>query len=168
MSVIIRPTSLNDLASLVECLNSVFLERRYLSIAESIPVGEAMEYHATNIVAGHPHIVAVEGARVVGFCEVTPTTQPRIAAQQHNGTLGMLLLSEYRGRGLGKQLMQKTLSVCGGKWERIQLSVYSHNERAHGLYQRFGFIEEGRRIGAWKLDGVTSDIIDMVYFTSRT
>jgi hypothetical protein len=26
---------------------------------------------------------------------------------------------------------------------------------------RHGFVEEGRRRNAWKLDGVTSDIIDM-------
>ena len=44
-------------------------------------------------------------------------------------------------------------------------STYSHNERAVRLYRKVGFVEEGRRIGAWQLDGETSDIIDMVYFT---
>jgi len=29
---------------------------------------------------------------------------------------------------------------------------------------RCGFVEDGRRIGAWKLDGVTSDIIEMSIF----
>jgi ribosomal protein S18 acetylase RimI-like enzyme len=165
MSVIIRPTSLNDLASLVECLNSVFLERRYLAITESIPVGEAMQYHANNITANHPHFSVIDSDRVVGLCDVVPVAPPRIAAQQHNATLGMLLLPEYRGRGLGRQLLAKTLDVARSKFERIELSVYSHNERAHSLYKQVGFVEEGRRVGAWKLDGITSDIIDMVYFT---
>ena len=163
MSVIIRPTELHDLPSLVECLNTVFPERRYLAIVEAIPVGEAMNYHATNITAGHPHFVAVDGDRVVGLCDVAPSAPPRIAGQSHNATIGMLLLPENRGRGLGEQLLRPTLEAARGKFERIELSVYSHNDRAHRLYQRVGFVEEGRRLGAWTLDGVTSDIIDMVY-----
>jgi ribosomal protein S18 acetylase RimI-like enzyme len=163
LSVIIRATELRDLPSLVECLNSVFLERRYLAIVESIPVGEAMNYHATNLVAGLAHFSAVDGERVVGLCDVTPTATPRIAAQSHCAMLGMLLLPEYPGRGLGTQLLLKALEVSRAKFERIELSVYSHIERAHTLYKKVGYVEEGRRIGAWKLDGITSDIIDMVY-----
>jgi RimJ/RimL family protein N-acetyltransferase len=160
-AVEIRHTRLSDLLSLVECLNAVFLERKYLAIVEVIPVGEAMGYHATNIEAGHPHFVAVDGERVVGLCDAVPVAPPRIAAQAHTCTLGMLLAPDYRGQGLGERLLRATLDACRGKFERVQLNVYSHNERAYRLYLRVGFVEEGRRRGAWKLDGVTSDIIDM-------
>jgi hypothetical protein len=54
-SVEIRPTRLSDLSSLVtDCLNPVFLERKFLAITEAISVDEAMAYHASNITAGHP------------------------------------------------------------------------------------------------------------------
>jgi RimJ/RimL family protein N-acetyltransferase len=162
--LLIRATRLSDIPSLViDCLNPVFLERKYLAITEAIPVGEAMAYHAASIAADHPHFIAVDGERVVGLCDVSPTAPPRIAGQQHNVTLGMLLLPDYRGLGLGERLLNVTVAACKGKWERVELSVYSHNERAHKLYLRNGFIEEGRRRNAWKLDGVTSDIIDMVF-----
>ena len=164
-AVRIRATTLTDLPSLVECLNAVFVERRYLAIVEAIPVGEAIGYHATHIVAGHPHFVALDGQRVVGMCDVVPAAPPRIAALAHVATVGMLLAPEYRGRGLGERLLRTTLAACKGRWERIELNVYSHNERAHKLYLRCGFIEDGRRIGAWKLDGMTSDIIEMSLFT---
>ena len=157
----IRATTLTDLPSLVECLNAVFVERRYLAIVEAIPVGEAIGYHATNIVAGHPHFVALDGQRVVGMCDVVPAAPPRIAALAHVATVGMLLAPEHRGRGLGERLLLATLAACKGRWERVELNVYSHNQRAHKLYLRCGFIEDGRRIGAWKLDGMTSDIIEM-------
>jgi RimJ/RimL family protein N-acetyltransferase len=161
-SVEVRATRLTDLPSLVvDCLNPVFLERKFLSITVAIPVGEAMGYHSAHVSAGYPHFVAVDGERVVGVCDVSPSAAPRIAAQRHNATLGVLLLPEYRRLGLGEELMRAALKQCAGKWERIELSVYSHNERAHRLYLRCGFVEEGRRRGAWKLDGVTSDIIDM-------
>lgn len=162
----IRPTRLTDLPSLVECLNAVFLERKYLAIVEAIPVGEAMGYHATNIESGHPHFVAVLGDKVIGLCDAVPAAPTRIAAQAHTCTLGMLLAPDFRGRGLGEPLLRATVAACSGKFERVQLNVYSHNERAHRLYLRCGFVEEGRRRGAWKLDGVTSDIIDMAYVFS--
>ena len=160
----IRATRLSDLPSLVECLNGVFLERKYLAIVEAIPVGEAIGYHATNIAAGHPHFVAVHEGSVVGLCDVVPAAPARIAAQVHSCTLGMLLAPTYRGRGLGERLLRETLTACRGKFERVALNVYSHNERAHRLYLRCGFVEEGRHRGAWKLDGATSDIIDMALF----
>ena len=163
-AIVIRPTQIHDLPSLVECLNPVFLERRYLAITEALPVGEVLNHHATHIAAGHPHFVAVDGQRVVGLCDAVPAVPPRIAALAHVATIGMLLAPDYRGHGLGERLLRATLAACKGRWERIELNVYSHNERAHKLYLRCGFIEDGRRIGAWKLDGMTSDIIEMSLF----
>ncbi len=53
-SVEIRATRHSDLSSLViDCLNPVFLERKFLAITEAISVEEAMAYHGTNITAGH-------------------------------------------------------------------------------------------------------------------
>ncbi len=160
-NLVIRPTTLADLPSVVACLNPVFLERKYLAIVEEVPAGEAISYHAINIAAGHPHFVAVDGDRVVGVCDAVPAAPPRIAARAHACTLGILLSADSRGLGLGERLLRITLAACRGKFERVELNVYSHNERAHRLYLRCGFVEEGRRRGAWKLDGVTSDIIDM-------
>jgi RimJ/RimL family protein N-acetyltransferase len=157
----VRPTQLSDLPSLVDCLNGVFLERRYLAIVEAIAVPEAIAYHATNIAAGYPHQVAVDGDRVVGICDIVPVAPPRMAAQSHIGTLGILLAPAHRGQGLGERLLRATLAAGRGQFERVQLNVYSHNERALKLYQRCGFVLEGRRRQAWKLDGATSDIIDM-------
>jgi RimJ/RimL family protein N-acetyltransferase len=132
-----------------------------LAIVEAISVGEAIGYHATKIAVGHPHFVAVDGDRVVGLCDVAPAAPARIAAQLHTCMLGMLLAPDFRGLGIGERLLQATLAACRGKFERVALNVYSHNERAHRLYLRCGFVEEGRQRDAWKLDGVTSDIIDM-------
>lgn len=160
-SIVHRATRLSDLPSLVACLNPVFLERRYLAIVEAIPEPEAIAYHAANITAGHPHRVALLGERVVGLCDIVPAAPARIAAQAHTGTLGMLLAPDVRGQGVGERLLRATLADGRGKFERIQLNVYSHNERAHRLYLRCGFVEEGRRRQAWKLDGQSSDIIDM-------
>ena len=166
--ITVRATQLADLPSLVACLNPVFEERRFLAFTSAVPVAEATAYHAANIASGHPHFVALEGDHVVGLCDVVPAAMARVEAQRHCATLGMLLAPDYRSRGIGEQLIRAALGACAGRWQRVQLNVYSHNERALRLYRKVGFVEEGRHVGAWKLDGETADIIDMVYFTERS
>ena len=43
--------------------------------------------------------------------------------------------------------------------DRIELEVFASNVRAVELYRRTGFVEEGRRRCARKLDGVCDDIL---------
>ena len=163
-NISIRPIAAADIESMVDCVNAVFLERLYLAYVEPQERANSVAYFASGIADGFPRVVAINGDTVVGWCDVTPAASERAMAQRHVGRLGMGLLPPYRGMGLGRQLISQCLNGCHGKWERIELGVYSHNERAHKLYLRCGFIEEGRRRGAWKLDGMTSDIIEMALF----
>lgn len=58
--------------------------------------------------------------------------------------LGMAILSEYRGHGLGKSLMTAlfdALKEAGVK--QVSLSVDPGNTAAVKLYERFGFVEVG-------------------------
>ena len=47
---------------------------------------------------GGPVYYAVEGEKVVGWCDVFPINNPR---QSHRGGLGMGILPGYRGKGIG-------------------------------------------------------------------
>ncbi|GAK40903.1 histone acetyltransferase [Paenibacillus sp. TCA20] len=59
--------------------------------------------------------------------------------------LGMAILAEYRGIGIGSALMNKLFQEARKKnIERISLSVDPHNEAAMKLYQRFCFKETGK------------------------
>ena len=58
---------------------------------------------------------------------------------------GMQLLDGWRGRGIGSALMQACIDWAneqGG--HKITLEVWPHNARAIALYERFGFVTEGR------------------------
>lgn len=59
--------------------------------------------------------------------------------------LGMAVLPEYRGRGVGTSLLSRVIEAAGGKYEYISLSVSAGNPAAR-LYRRLGF-EEVRQSG---------------------
>lgn len=63
------------------------------------------------------------------------------------GTLALMLLEDFAFSQL--------------KLNRIELEVYSYNERAHKSYLKAGFKDEGRLREAVKMDGTFHDILIM-------
>lgn len=58
--------------------------------------------------------------------------------------IGMALLGEYRGKGIGTALLDKLFKEANSKnIRRVSLSVDPINKVAVKLYQRFGFEEVG-------------------------
>ena len=96
----------------------------------------------------HVAFVAEEGGRVVGHANVT--RKGKHVEDAHIGVLGMAVLPEWRGRGIGNQLMTPLLEACRGKFEIVQLSVIDANVRAQALYRKHGFVESGREPMAFK------------------
>jgi ribosomal protein S18 acetylase RimI-like enzyme len=112
-----------------------------------------------NIAMGYPQLVALDGQRVVGWCDVLPDDRP---VSRHCGVLGMGLLPAYRGCGLGERLMGETLRAARAfELTRIELSVRADNARAAALYARLGFEVEGRKARAFLVDGAYHDLVMM-------
>ncbi len=79
------------------------------------------------------------------------------------GEIGMMVARDWRGRGIGSALVAAAID-----WGREQglhkltLSVFPHNEAAIGLYRKFGFVEEGRRVRQMRrANGELWDLIEM-------
>jgi RimJ/RimL family protein N-acetyltransferase len=80
------------------------------------------------------------------LAEVDGRLVGNLGAKVHGGIadLGMLVDSEWRGRGIGSALME----ACIG-WARehgahkIVLEVWPHNVAARSLYAKYGFEDEG-------------------------
>lgn len=80
--------------------------------------------------------------RVIGFSLLEPK---RLSGYRHVAVLRIALLKPYRHRGLGRHLLQATLELAGvSGYRRIELTVNVNNRAARRLYDRFGFLEEGR------------------------
>lgn len=76
----------------------------------------------------------------------------------------MGLLPEFRGHGVGERLARAVMDAALARGaERIELEVFASNARAIRLYERLGFVREGVRRRARKLDGEYTDDVLMAY-----
>jgi ribosomal protein S18 acetylase RimI-like enzyme len=61
--------------------------------------------------------------------------------------IGMLVVEGWRGRGIGKLLLESAMRWAANTGaHKMALEVWPHNEAAIGLYRRAGFVEEGRKV----------------------
>ena len=140
-------------------LDVVCRERDYLAFLEAPPIEATRQFVRDNIAKGYPQLVMLEAGNVVGWCDITPAGRPTM---QHGGILGMALLPEWRGRGLGERLISQALEAARAfGFLRVELTVRDNNVRAQALYRRVGFTVEGRKRRAVLVDGVYSDLIVM-------
>jgi RimJ/RimL family protein N-acetyltransferase len=158
-AVVLRRDTPEDFESFMRCLDAVARERRWLALVEAPPLAVARAFTENAISLGMVRVVAAVGPEIVGFCDVIPKPYPGHA---HTGDLGMGLLPAYRGRGLGRRLLDETVRRTFAQGlTRIELEVYASNRAAIALYERYGFAHEGRKRRGRSLDGVTEDILCM-------
>ena len=146
-------------------VGEVARERKYLLAEDAFAVVTTATFVAENIAQGQPQYVALEGDEVVGWCDIRRGSFASIA---HRGTLGLGLRAPWRGRGLGRALMQATMDAG---WRagltRIELTVRASNTRAIALYERMGFEHEGRMREAIRIDGEYDDLLMMALRAGR-
>jgi len=90
------------------------------------------------------HVLLAEvDDRVVGSTGLFPLGQgPRL---RHQASFGISVHPEVQGQGVGHALLSAVTSLADDYLglERIVLEVYTDNDRARALYERFGFAVEG-------------------------
>jgi ribosomal protein S18 acetylase RimI-like enzyme len=140
-------------------LDVVCRERVYLAMLEAPPIDTTRQFLRRSIAKGYPQRVALDGDRVIGWCDVTPPDRP---IMQHLGVLGMGLLPQWRGQGLGRRLMQEALDASHAfGFARVELNVRDDNSRAIALYRRLGFVVEGTKRRAILVDDTYHNLVMM-------
>lgn len=107
------------------------------------------------------YLVAEIGEKIVGILNCKGSTRQ---ATRHSVILGGMAVDQvWRGKGIGSQLMARTIEWAKGTGivSRIELFVFERNEAAIHLYRKFGFVVEGRRRKAIFRDGEYLDDLIM-------
>lgn len=150
------------IASLRDAVGAVAEERLYLLAVSAFSIDETRDFVRMLLAGGGIQFVALSDSRVVGWCDVV---QNRFEGTRHGGTLGMGVVHEFRHRGIGSELLRRTLDAAKLKEiERVELEVFSSNQGAIELYERSGFLREGCKRRARILDDLETDIVLMAKF----
>lgn len=158
-SVVIAPIANEHIAGFHSALDAIARERIYLGLTEARPLPWAEDFVTANIRKNHAQFVALADGKVIGWCDILPHD---MSGFDHTGALGMGLLPQWRGRGVGRTLLRTTLQkAVNNGLTRIELDVYTSNLKAIALYRKFGFVEEGLKRNARLLDGVYEDVMLM-------
>jgi ribosomal protein S18 acetylase RimI-like enzyme len=153
----IQPIAEEHIEGFRSVLDSVARERRYLAFLEAPSLDESKAFVRRNIKMGYPQCVALIEAKVVGWCDVLPIDRPTMA---HGGVLGVGVLLEHRGKGIGSALIRAATDMAkAAGLTRIELTVRERNDRAIALYERLGFVREGLKRNAVRIDGNYEDLV---------
>jgi ribosomal protein S18 acetylase RimI-like enzyme len=101
-------------------------------------------------------LIAVAGEQVIGSIHID-------ASRFGYGEIGMAVLREWRGRGVGSALMEAAIAWARERGlHKLSLGVFPHNDAGIALYRKFGFVEEGRRSKhIRRQSGELWDVVDM-------
>ena len=149
-----------DIPGFRAAVGSVAAERRWLMTLEAFPEDATRGFVRDNLLRGHPAVAARFRGQVVGWCDIVPLAP--FEGFRHNGRLGMGVVAECRGQGIGGALLDAALALAPrAGFTRVELEAYASNTPALQLYRSRGFEFEGRKVGARILDGRVDDLICM-------
>ncbi|ACA44019.1 GNAT family N-acetyltransferase [Clostridium botulinum] len=146
MTMIIRAVSPEDYKEINEI-------RCMIGVRENIlgRISERLEQSKEFIqsLGSNDHLLVAEikeedEKKVVGVIGLNINSNPRT---KHTASLGMMVHKAYQGNGIGKKLMSEILDLAD-TWlmlVRIELGVFTDNEKAIKLYEKFGFEIEGTK-----------------------
>ena len=158
--ITIREIREADAPAFRQALDSVCRERKYLATMEAPPEDRVRTFVTSNVSSGFPQFVAEEDGKILGWCDAIPGDASSGTA--HIGRLGMGVIKDYRGKKLGRRLLEATIEKARRiGLEKIELSVYSSNSSAIALYEKQGFAVEGRKKRGRFVDGVYEDVLLM-------
>jgi RimJ/RimL family protein N-acetyltransferase len=161
----IAPVSPAHVEGFHRALDSVARERKYLAVLEAFPVNQMRDFVLNQIKTSSPAFVALAGVEIVGRCDIRRSP---FATYAHRGSVGMGVVAEHRGRGIGFRLLSAALEDAFRRGlERVELDVRVDNVRAIALYEKIGFTREGLIRDAFLVDGEYCDALSMAMIRRR-
>ena len=109
---------------------------------------------------GDVQLVALAKGQLVAMAGLHANPHIR---RRHAMHLGMAVTVPAQGKGVGSALMAALIDYAD-RWVavmRIELTVFTDNERAIALYRKFGFVQEGIFRAYGLRDGRYQDVLAM-------
>ena len=157
--VSIRPATPDDAAAICTIYNQGIEDRIATLETERRTPEERRQWMAARG-PRHPVVVAVTGGQVVGWGSLN-AFNPR-PAYDHVVDLSVYVERAWRGRGVGRALLQHLLALAKTTgYHKMVLATFPHNEAGVILYRKLGFTPVGVYHEQGMLDGQWVDVLIM-------
>lgn len=163
--LLIREAEIEDATALVSFLNRVSVETDFTSLDRDgiLMTDTEMESfldkqaHSENQIT----LLALLNDEIAGLVNIAADQRKRV---RHIGDLFIVIGKKYWNNGLGNLLLEEIVewAQASGILRRLQLTVQTRNLAAVHLYQKYGFVIEGRQErGAYIEEGGFIDVYQM-------
>ena len=160
----VRAAIESDAADMVDILERVASERIYTAINKPWTADEQRRYLASQSEREAVHVAEIAPGNLIGY-QVLELWAPSIASMSHAGQIGTYLRPEWRGKGVGQALFQRTIEFARERdYAKFVIQVRASNTLAEAYYGRLGFRECGRLTRQVRIDGQEDDEIIMEFF----
>lgn len=145
---LIRYPKRSDLSNMWKYINELSKEKTYILLqGEEISLEEERKFlngAIKNIKEGKGILLLAEvNGKIIGISDVS--VRPRVSS--HVGVFGISVSKEFRGKGVGKKLMEIVLEESPKVIKNLrilELECFANNPIATQLYKSLGFKEYGR------------------------
>ena len=160
----IRDAEPGDARQLVELAQAVSRESGAFLLTTDTWRGVAEERRFIRSLRRNPDALLLVGedvGMIVARLSAARDTHP---ASRHVADLGLMVAAEYRRRGIGRALLDRTVDWARHvRVRKLELHVFPWNDPAIALYEAYGFEREGLRRGHYVRDGEEVDAVLMAY-----
>jgi L-amino acid N-acyltransferase YncA len=154
----IRDAQLEDLSEIVRIYNSTIAGRMVTADTEPVTTESREAWFHEHSAHFRPLWILESNSSVCGWLSF----QSFYGRPAYNATaeVSIYIDEAYRGRGIGRYLLQQAIEAC----PRLQLKtllgfIFGHNEPSLNLFRSFGFENWANLPGIAELDGIERDLV---------
>ncbi|KXG09690.1 putative phosphinothricin acetyltransferase YwnH [Anoxybacillus sp. P3H1B] len=157
-SLMIRDARYEDLSAIVRIYNETIPSRMVTADLEPITVESRESWFWKHSADTRPLWVVEKEGQICAWLSFQSFYGR--SAYQHTAEISIYISEQYRGQGMGKQLLQAAIDECPRLNIKTLLGfIFAHNEPSLRLFSHFGFTTWGHFPKVAELDGVERDLI---------
>jgi ribosomal protein S18 acetylase RimI-like enzyme len=163
-SFAIRTATAADAEAIIAIIERIASERIYTAIDKPWSAGRQREYLESLSKREAIHVAEAWEGGIIGYQTLELWT-PSLGSMAHVGQIGTFLTPEWRRRGVGEALFQRTVDYARERdFLKFVIQVRASNLPAQSFYQRLGFRQCGRLTRQVRIDEQEDDEIIMEFF----
>lgn len=135
--ILIRPYAVSDFFPLSIVIDQVCGDTPWMSTRRFVPTPSWVHALRSDDCPAHRLYIAESGGEIMGWCRSFPQTCKTLPSSVQ---LGIGLLTQYRGKGVGSELIMNSLEWAKSTGARVvDLEVSLRNSIAIHVFEKCGF-----------------------------